>query len=154
MPRKKSCLVLVKICLLPGALMSICFAQEPARQPLRLEQTVELALKNYPSIRAAQAQRQAAEAGVELARTTYLPRADMLWQQNRATRNNVFGLLLPQAVIPPISGPALSNTTLESAWGSAGGLMLAWEPFDFGLRKANVELARAVGRQANANEAV
>ncbi len=154
MPRKISCLLLVKICLLSGALLSTCFAQEPARPPLRLEQTVELALKNYPSIRAAQAQRQAAEAGVELARTNYLPRADVLWQQNRATRNNVFGLLLPQAVIPPISGPALSNTTLESAWGSAGGLMLAWEPFDFGLRKANVELAQALSKQANANEAV
>ncbi len=129
-------------------------AQVRPPQTLNFEQAVELALKNYPAIRAALAQRQAAEAGVELARTNYLPRADMLWQQNRATRNNVFGLLLPQAVIPPISGPALNNTTLESAWGSAGGLMLAWEPFDFGLRKANVELARAIGRQANANEAV
>jgi len=31
---------------------------------------------------------------------------------------------------------------------------LSWEPLDFGLRKANVELARAIGRQAGANEAV
>jgi outer membrane protein TolC len=129
-------------------------AQDRRPMTLNFEQAVELASKNYPAIRAAQAQRQSAEAGVDLARANYLPRADMLWQQNRASRNNVFGLLLPQAVIPPISGPALNNTTLESAWGSAGGLMVAWEPLDFGLRKANVELARAVGRQAGANEAV
>ena len=32
--------------------------------------------------------------------------------------------------------------------------MLSWEPFDFGLRKSNVELARAISRQASANEAV
>jgi outer membrane protein len=126
------------------------------RRPLALnfEQAVELALKNYPAIRAAEAQRRAAEAGVELARTNYLPRADMLWQQNRATRNNIFGLLLPQSVIPPISGPQLDSTSMSSAWGSAGGLLLSWEPFDFGLRKSNVELARAMSRQANANEAV
>src|SRR5262245_21756684 len=135
-----------------------CDAQESQRRPLKLpldlEAAVELALGNYPAIRAAQAQRQAAEAGVDLARANYLPRADLMWQQNRATRNNVFGLLLPQSVIPAISGPALNNTTLESVWGSAGGFMIAWAPFDFGLRKANVELARAIGRQADANEAV
>jgi len=129
-------------------------AQDRPPRTLNFEQAVELALRNYPAIRAARAQRQATEAGVEMARTNYLPRADMLWQQNRATRNNVFGLLLPQSVVPPISGPQLESASLESAWGSAGGLMLSWEPFDFGLRKANVELARAIGRQANANEAV
>ncbi|MGH9766830.1 MAG: efflux RND transporter permease subunit [Blastocatellia bacterium] len=115
---------------------------------------MEIALSKYPAIRAAQAQRRAAEAGVELARTNYLPRAEMMWQQNRATRNNVFGLLLPQSVIPAISGPQLDSASVASAWGSAGGLLLSWEPFDFGLRKANVELARAIGRQATANEAV
>jgi outer membrane protein TolC len=129
-------------------------AQDAQPQTLNLEQAIELALKNYPAIRVAKAQSQTAEAGIELARTSFLPRADMLWQQNRATRNNVFGLLLPQAVIPPISGPVLTNTTLDSAWGSASGLMLAWEPFDFGLRRANVEVARALSRQASANEAV
>jgi outer membrane protein len=129
-------------------------AQDRPSLTLNFEQAVELALKNYPAIRAAQAQRQAAEAGVELARTNYLPRADMLWQQNRATRNNVFGMLLPQSVIPPISGPQLDSTSMSSAWGSAGGLLVSWEPFDFGLRKSNVELARAMSRQANASEAV
>ncbi|HKC85499.1 MAG TPA: TolC family protein [Blastocatellia bacterium] len=144
--------------LLPLAFLSLLSVVAPAqgRQPLNLsfEQAVELALKNYPAIRAAQAQRQSAEAGVDLARANYLPRVDMAWQQNRATRNNVFGLLLPQAGIPSISGPQLDNSSLESAWGSAGSLLLSWEPLDFGLRKANVELARAIGRQAGANEAV
>jgi outer membrane protein TolC len=154
MPRKKSRPAWGKICLLLFILLPNCFAQESAQPPLKLEQAVEIALQNYPSIRAAQAQAQAAGANVDLARTSYLPRADLLWQQNRATRNNVFGLLLPQSVIPPISGPVLNNTTLSSAWGSAGGLMLAWEPLDFGLRKANVRLAQAVSRQATAYEAV
>lgn len=129
-------------------------AQEAAPQTLTLAQAVELAQKNYPSIRAARAQKQAAEAGVELARTSYLPRADLLVQENRATRNNLFGLLLPQSTLPSISGPQLDDVTLQSAWGSAAGLLFSWEPFDFGLRRANVELARAVVGQAAAQEAV
>src|SRR5262249_37152483 len=98
-------------------------AQDRRSLSLNFEQAVELALKNYPAIRAARARRQAAEAGVDVARTNYLPRVDMLWQQNRATRNNVFGLLLPQTGIPSISGPALDNATSDSAWGSAGSLL-------------------------------
>lgn len=123
-------------------------------QTLKLGEAVELALKNYPAIRAAKAQSQSAEAGVESVKTILLPRADLLWQQNRATRNNLFGLLLPQATLPSISGPQLDTTTLESAWGSAAGLLVSWEPFDFGLRKSQIELAKAQSKQAAAAEAL
>ena len=109
-----------------------------------------MALTNYPAIRAAQAHADAASAGIDLARTDYLPRTDLLWQENRGTTNNVFGVLLPQSVIPPISGPVLGTKSFDSVWGSAAGLLLSWEPFDFGRRKASVDLARAVTRQANA----
>jgi outer membrane protein len=100
-------------------------------------------LRNYPSIRVSQEQIRAAAAGIQLARTAYLPRVDMVAQANRATRNNVFGLLLPQGVIPSISGPVLGTNNLGSAWGSAVGTLLTWEPFDFGLRQAGVTAATA-----------
>ena len=45
----------------------------------------------------------------------------VLWQQNRATRNNIFGLLLPQGIVPPISGPVLGTQSSDSVWGSAVG---------------------------------
>jgi outer membrane protein len=125
-------------------------AQNAPSQPVTLGTAVEAALSNYPSIRSSQAQAASAAAGIDLARTSYLPRADILWQQNIATRNNVFGLLLPQNVIPPISGPALDSTSMQGATGSAGGLLLSWEPFDFGLRRANVDLARSLRKQADA----
>src|SRR5262249_16774469 len=96
----------------------------------------------------------AATAGIEVSQTAYMPRTDLLWQENRATRNNVFGLLLPQSVIPPISGPVLGTNSLDSAWGSAGGILLSWEPFDFGLRKANVYLARDISKQGSAGGGV
>src|SRR6266540_2523448 len=73
--------------------------------PLTLEQAVSQALDKYPAVRASIEQVSAAAAGINLARTVYLPRADFLGQLNRATRNNVSGLLLPQQVISPISGP-------------------------------------------------
>jgi len=140
--------------LILSAVFPLILAQELSPQKLTIEQTVELALKNYPAIRAARSQSQSAEAGIELARTSFLPRADLLWQENRATRNNVFGLLLPQSTLPSISGPDLGSRTLDSAWGSAGGLLFSWEPFDFGLRKANVDLAKAQSKQAAMAEAV
>jgi len=135
-------------------LITVCLGQSPEPRKVTLAQAVETALENYPALRAAQADKKAAEAEVEQARTSFLPRADLLWQENRATRNNVFGLLLPQSVLPSISGPDLGARTLESTWGSAGGLMISWEPFDMGLRKAQVDLAKSLDRQATADEAV
>lgn len=132
----------------------VILAQESPPRPLNLSEAVELAQKNYPAIRAAKAQSLSAEAGIESAKTNLLPRADLLWQQNRATRNNLFGLLLPQSTLPSISGPQLDGTTQASAWGSAAGLLFSWEPFDFGLRKSQVDLAKAQSKQAVAAESL
>ena len=127
---------------------------EAKTRVLTLEEAVTFALKNYPAVRASLEQVNAARAGVGLARTNYLPRADMLWQANRASRNNVFGLLLPQSVIPTMSGPVLSTTSGQGVWGSAEGLLFSWEPIDFGARQARVGSARAVEAQANAQLSV
>src|SRR5262245_50127656 len=129
-------------------------AQESASQPLTLNAAVDLALSNYPALRAAQAQVAAAYAGIDLARTAYLPRTDLLWQENRATRNNIFGLLLPQSVIPSISGPVLGTKSYASTWGSAGGVLFSWEPVAFGLRRSDAALARTAMNQANVAVAV
>ena len=121
-----------------------------AQQPLTLTQAVESALRNYPSIRISEEQIQAAGAGMQLARTAYLPRVDALAQINRATRNNVFGMLLPQSVIPSMSGPVLGTNNSGTAWGSAIGVLVSWEPFDFGLRRANDAVAEATRAQSAA----
>jgi outer membrane protein TolC len=117
---------------------------------LTLLQAVENSLKNYPSIRVSQEQINAASAAIQLARTSYLPRVDAIAQVNRATRNNVFGLLLPQSVIPSISGPVIGSNNFGSVWGSAIGGLVTWEPFDFGLRGANVAVANAARAQSQA----
>ena len=63
------------------------------------------------------------------------PRLDSLWQSNRGTANNIFGQVLPQSVIPAMSGPVLPSASSGSVWGSATGALFSWEPFDFGLRQ-------------------
>jgi len=122
--------------------------------PLTLEQAVNQALDKYPAVRALIEQVSAAAAGINLARTVYLPRADFLGQLNRATRNNVSGLLLPQQVISPISGPVLGTNSASSVWGAAVGMLVSWEPFDFGLRPATVEVAQSARDSSNAQLAV
>ncbi len=123
-------------------------------QPLTLNEAVRRAWEKYPALQAAAEQARAAAAGIDAARTVYLPRADLLGQINRATRNNVFGLLLPQPVIAPISGPVLGRTELASVWGVAVGGLVSWEPFDFGARRARVDVARAARDRAEAESAL
>jgi outer membrane protein TolC len=119
-------------------------AQSPGSGPITLNDAVQLALKNYPAIKESRARAQAAEEGVGVARTAYLPRLDMLWQENRATTNNVFGLLFPQSTVFSMTGPVLGTRSLgDSVWGSAGAVLLSWEAVDFGQRKASVDVARA-----------
>jgi outer membrane protein TolC len=120
------------------------------QSPLTLDQAVDFALANYPAVRASMERALASKEGVSLSRTSYLPRTDLLWQSNRATRNNIFGLYLPQTVVPPISGPVLSSTSDRGVWGSMAGALLSWEPFDFGYRGANVDVAKAAQGRANA----
>ncbi|MFN7998282.1 MAG: TolC family protein [Bryobacteraceae bacterium] len=135
----------VKAAILAGWTATHLFGQ------LTINQAVDQALQNYPSVRVSQEQVNAAAAGIRLARTAFLPRVDAVAQANRATRNNVFGLLLPtQGVIPTMSGPVIGSNNLGSAWGSAVGGLVTWEPFDFGLRRANVAAAEASRSQTEA----
>jgi outer membrane protein TolC len=136
------------ICCLISQWCALSVAAQP--RALTVAQAVDLALRNYPSIRVSEEQLNAAAAAIRLARTAYLPRIDGVAQVNRATRNNVFGMLLPQGVIAPISGPVLGTNNFGTAWGSAAGILVAWEPFDFGLRRAAVEAAEAARSRSEA----
>lgn len=134
-------------------LYSALHASLQGADPLTLDQAVAQSLEKYPAVRVSLEQVSAAAAGVQLARTSFLPRADFLAQVNRATRNNVFGMLLPQSTLPAISGPPLPENKLTNVWGTAVGFLVSWEPFDFGLRHANVAAADVARRRAEAGVA-
>lgn len=129
-------------------MLTAALAAIPSYSQLTLEQAVAQATSKYPAVLASLEQVAAAAAGINLARTSYLPHADFMAQMNRATHNNVFGMLLQQQVISPISGPVLRTNSLDNVWGSAVGALVSWEPFDFGLRKANVAVAESGRRRA------
>lgn len=110
-------------------------------QTLSIASVVEDAERDYPLIHVTEAEMNASIANIRLSRTAYLPRVDGMAQFNRATRNNVFGTLLPQSILPSMSGPVINSNNGGSVWGSATGLLVNWQPFDFGLRRANVQSA-------------
>ena len=126
----------------------------PQRQAFTLDQAMQYAVDHYPTVRAALEQVNASTAGVSVAKSAYLPRLDSLWQSNRGTANNIFGQVLPQSVIPAMSGPVLASASGGSVWGSATGALFSWEPFDFGLREAAVAGAEAALARARAGEAL
>lgn len=150
-----------RLALVLGTLLAFPFAAEAqdgaaqtGGQTLTLREALQYALDHYPTMRAAIEQVNASTATVSVARSTFLPRFDAVWQMNRATANNVFGQLLPQSVIPSMSGPVLPSASSQSVWGSAAGGLLSWEPFDFGLRGSTVREAEAGVSHARADESV
>jgi outer membrane protein TolC len=144
--------LLLALALFTAASVSGQTAQDSVPAPLTLAGAMQYALDHYPTVRAAVEQVNASAAGVDVAHSAYLPRLDSLWQSNRATANNVFGQLLPQSVIPALTGPVLASASGRSVWGSAAGALVSWEPADFGLRHAGVSAAEAGLARARAGE--
>ena len=144
--------VLLAVAAWPHVIWAQPAASPTAGRTLTLEQALEVATEHYPTVRAALEQVTAASANVNAARAAYLPRLDSVWQVNRATANNVFGQVLPQSVIPALSGPVLPSSGGDSVWGSAAGALFSWEPVDLGLRSAVVREARAGVDRARADQ--
>jgi outer membrane protein len=150
--RQRLGIALIGVTVLSGGAGAQSAPAQPAVQTFTLEQALQFALDHYPTVRAALEQIAASTANVNVARAAYLPRLDSVWQTNRATANSIFGQLLPQPVIPPISGPVLPSASADSVWGSAAGAFFSWEPVDLGLRSATVREAQADVARARAAE--
>ena len=152
MKRTRLAVILASIAVLTTTARAQVSEAQGAPTTLTLEQALQYAIDHYPTVRAALEQVNASTANVSVAKGAYLPRFDSIWQTNRATANNIFGQLLPQSVIPSISGPVLPSASGQSVWGSAAGGLLSWEPVDFGLRSAIVREAEAGVVRARAEE--
>ncbi|MFZ1942221.1 MAG: TolC family protein [Acidobacteriaceae bacterium] len=115
----------------------------PAVRQFTVPEAVDYALTNYPAVRAAMEQYNASKAGVGLAKTAYIPRLDTVWQGDRGSRESVLGVLLPQS--PNILTGTQGSVTPHSYrpfWTSGAGVLLSWEPFDFGFRRSQVRSAQ------------
>ena len=121
-------------------------AQQPPASAVRqftVQESVAYALADYPAVRAAMEQYNASKASVGLAKTSYIPRLDTVWQGDRGSRESVLGVLLPQT--PNILTGTQGTVTPHSYrpfWTSGAGVLLSWEPFDFGFRRSQVRSAQ------------
>ena len=116
MSRERSCLAVI-MCMTAASVVTHAQTPNQTAPPhaLTLDGAIEYASEHYPTLRAALEQVNASAAGVDVARSAYLPRLDSLWQSNRATANNIFGQLLPQSVIPSMSGPVCHRHPLKAS---------------------------------------
>lgn len=127
-----------------GTALGVC----PLMAQWTLRDVVRRAGEKYAGVQVSFEQAAAAAAAVQQARAAFLPRGDFYAQVNRATRNNVFGMLLPNPVIPSISGPPQTANAGTSVFGSATGFLVQWEPFDLGQRGAKVATSDAARQRA------
>jgi outer membrane protein len=145
----------------PAILLAVVFlpclstAQTTKSPPkvLTLEDALDYSLQHYPAVRASLEQASAARAGITLARAQYLPLLSGVYQNSRATQNQVPGIWLPTAITPTVEGP-IGGPSGQSYWGSQAAMLFSWEPFDFGLRSATVGGARSTVDRSTADLAV
>ncbi len=125
-------------------------ADAPPAHALTLEDALDYALQHYPAVRASLEQVSAARAGMTLARTQYLPSLNAVYQDSRATQNQVAGIWLPTSITPTVEGPVGAYSG-QSYWGSQAAMLFSWEPIDFGLRSANVGRAQSEADKSTAD---
>jgi outer membrane protein TolC len=124
--------------------------REAAPRTFTLDQAVDYALQNYPAVRASLERVSAAQAGVTVARTQYLPQLNGVYQVSRATQNQVEGIWLGTPITPTVEGP-VGPSSGQSYWGSQAAAWFSWEPLDFGLRAARVGQARSAQSKSQAD---
>lgn len=107
-----------------------------------LKELLKQAEDNYPLLKAKAFEVQAGQGNVVSARNTAIPTLDAAYQLNYATYNNITGMASTQFIVP-MTGPPSANNTYGGVYGSAGSLLLNWEPFTFGQRIARIDVAKA-----------
>lgn len=117
-----------------------------------LPELLKQAETNYPLLKAKGYEVQASRDQVLAVKSTALPSLDAAYQVNYATYNNITGMAVGQGFVP-ISGPPSTSNTYDAVFGSAGGLLLNWDPFTFGQRKSKINSAKAFQDYQQADQA-
>lgn len=116
-------------------------AQTPA-SPLALNRAIGLALQNYPSIRARQAQIRSGQASVAETRDFRLPSLNLYEQVDAGTSNNLGAAYFAGGMVPSMSGISARPENLSDvSTGNIGLAYLQWQVTNFGGFKAAVQEA-------------
>jgi outer membrane protein TolC len=125
------------------------YGQQPGR--VYLDSLLKTTVRNYPLIKAKRLQAEGLQYGVKLRQNDIIPSVYGSYQVDYATYNNITGMIYPQYVIP-ISGPPSKSNIYSGVPGSAAALNLQWQPFTFGQRQSEVELAKSKAQTGRADE--
>lgn len=123
-------------------LLSFPLLAQNNSQYVSLHDLLKKAETNYPLLKSKMLDAQAAQKGIEISRSTFIPTLDASYQVNRATYNNITGMVYPQFIVP-ISGPPSTGNNMNGVYGTAASVVLNWQPFTFGQRKAQVDYSKA-----------
>jgi outer membrane protein TolC len=134
----------------PGIfLMVFIFAGSPMRAQvsrsggvLSINDAVTLALRNYPSIRAREAQVRSGMAAVTETKDRRLPSLNLFEQVDAGTSNNLGAAYFSGGIVPSVSGVSArpENTGTVSS-GNIGVAYLQWQASNFGGYKAGIQEA-------------
>jgi outer membrane protein len=121
----------------------------PSSHALTIEETVSTALIAYPQIRVRVEQSQAARERILLTREQeYIPKALSTWEEVAASHNKQTQILFGDPVFPANPGPGLPYQTWRGNWFSGAGMLLDWNPIDFGLHRARIDVAKSEFEQS------
>src|SRR5438128_1806042 len=99
---------------------------------LTIQQALELARTNYPSLRGKLASVRAAEAEAQAINMALLPQAGVQAQTLNATSNQVRGAYVSNGgLLLPISGVRTDGFNSQPAWTSGLSMVVDWEAITF-----------------------
>ena len=99
--------------------------------------------KNYPTIKARQAEINSADHEVSVSSSDYLPKISVQHQYTYGTNNSIAGAFYPNPAVISPSGGIRAENTYVATWGSFTSSLLEWNAFNFGKVSANVNAAKA-----------
>ncbi len=123
-----------------------------AGQSLTLPQVVEQSVRQYPLLRAKQAEISSAQHRLQSSRTEYLPNLIVQDQYTYSTSNSVNGSFFPNdGTAISTSGGVRSQNYYQAALGSYTSAVIEWRAITFGRIKTNVALAKADVQRSQAD---
>ncbi|WP_138484873.1 TolC family protein [Dyadobacter bucti] len=113
-------------------------------QKVTLQQILEDGKRNYPFLKAKQAEIHSAENRIKSVKTDYLPALVVQDQYTFSTNNNVTGAFWPNegSALSP-SGGIRPENIYTGTFGSSTSAVVDWRVFNFGKVKANINSAKA-----------
>lgn len=112
-------------------------------QRITLEESIEAAITNYPTLASRVAALKAAKAGMRQVKDNRLPNLRLHDQVQLGTANGLPGSYFSLGLIVPTSASIRPGNTMDLATGNVALAMMDWEVFNFGRYQAEQRNARA-----------